>query len=399
VSQPSLLPYNRTPFEAAVEQVSAERYPLPTSLVSSLWSADDCPEHMLAYLAEQMSVDLWDDGWPEQKKRSVIRNSLQNHRLKTTPAGIKAHVAIVGAEVKKIIRPPAVGFMRSGMTEEQRMAWLDSLPQIRVYPFTIRSTAKRRRFCNGHGIKRQFYNGFARTSRGTQIYGKRATYYDRGVETVLTYNLLDDGTGERVFLQSAYPRRQWQGHGFYGRGYMHVTAAEPKVITFAAASAYQTFAIQAGLNPVNVRPQRISQQRTAPRPRGFFGRRGGFMMPSYAPRLIYDRIALNDPTRLGARHKVSAWYGRSRFGIAEFTAEVRISVPMRRAKRRAARWMGVGFLKAPDMSPLREAIQAVRVSKAFRDTVLINTTNFREVEFDGGLTFGDFDFGQIVEVD
>lgn len=433
---PALLPNNRTPWESAVEGANAARWPLPTDLVASVWSPDTCPADLLPYLAWAMSVDVWDDAWPETTKREVIRNSLKLHRLKTTLAGIKAHVALTGATVTRAIRPPAKQYMRGAMTEADRLAWLDGLPQIRIYPFATKATAASRTFFNGKGIARQFYRSrahlldavpiaadeahvlagvdlearsggeltgtaWARTSRGKRLFGRRATLYDRGTERPVTLTGIEGDAIERIVLGAATSGRAFYGAASYGRAYAAASNAGDRVYTVRGLEGGRAFAIEGALEPVDVRPQRIAQPRIAPAPRMFFGRHsaGHFMRASHAPLLIYDRIALNDPARLGARRHVRAWQGHGRFGMPPFTAELRISVPMRRNKRRSARWMGVGFLKSPDMAPLNKAIQAVRVSKAFRDTVLIDTALHERVHFGSGLRFGDFAFGQIKEVD
>lgn len=430
-----LIPRNRTPFETAVETVNAERFPLPTGLVKAVWSPDNCPADLLPYLAWQLSVDLWDDAWPEVKKREVCRNALTLHRLKTTPAGIKAHVALTGAKVRRIIRPPAKGFLRGVMDEEARLAWLDTLPQVRIYPFATKETAKTRMFANGRGVRKQFHNArparlsiigigadgeplggqepaavtsdaplrvrsFLRASRGKSIYGRRATFYDRGVETEVTLSGDDSNIVERVMLRREARRRQWHGIAFAGQGYLTASNAEPNVVSIRAAADGQTFAVTRGMEPVDVRPKRIAQKRAAPDARSFSGRHraGRFLLSSHAPMLIYDRVALNDPDRLGARRKVRTWHGRGRFGIAPYTAEIKIEVPMKRNRRTSGRWHGVGFRKAADMTPLHRATEAARVSKAFRDTVLIDTAVHGPVTFGRGLRFGDFAFGDIKEV-
>lgn len=402
MTQPSLLPSNRTPWESAIEAANAARYPLPVELITSTWSADNCPVELLPYLAWAMSVDVWDKDWPEKTKREVIRKSLALHRLKTTPAGIKESVALTGATVKRIIRPPARGFMRSGMTAEQRAAWLDSLPQIRIYPFANKLMAKSRRFYNGRGVHRQFFSSktWARKSRGFKEYGRRAVFHDRGVDTPVTWNGFPGDLAEQIAISSSHSRREFFGHGHYGRGFAQATVAPHNLYTVRLIDTAQPFAIEGSAEPIDVRPQRIAQHRQAPPARMFFGRHshGHFMRASAAPLLIYDRIAINDSTRTAARRKSSAHYGHGRFGIGSFTAEVKISVPMTRNKRRAARWMGVGFLKAPDMTPLAKAIEAVRSAKAFRDTILIDTATYERATFGGGLSFGEFSFGQIVEV-
>jgi phage tail P2-like protein len=436
----TVLPRNRTPWETAVEGVSSARFPLPTHLITDVWNPDTCPVELLPYLAYGLSVDLWSDDWPETHKREACRKALRLHRLKTTPAGVKAHVAMVGSEVLRIIRPPARESLRGAMTEADRLAWLEGLPQVRIYPFYSRSIAKSRSFYNGPAGK-QFFGmrpvdvelgstdadgdftlvdedgnpiggtseaavsgddiglpkKFLRKSRGFAIYGRRATIYDRGAETEVTIGATDLGDVDRVYIRRKAPLRLFYGHGFRV-GYLRTSAAETNVITVRLAETNQHFAVDPSMTPVDVRPARIAQKRTAPAKRAFFGRHGGFLKESFGPLLIYDRIALNDPSRLGARRKVRGYHGHGRFGIDPFTAEIRIRVPMLRKRRRACRWHGAGFRKPADMAPLNRAIEAVRVSKAFRDTVLIDTHTQGRVTFGGGLRFGEFVFGQIKEV-
>ena len=435
MTQPQLLPQNRTPFETAVEETNAARYPLPVDLVKSVWQPDNCPVDLLPYLAWGLSVDIWDNDWPELKKRQVCRDALKLHRLKTTPAGIKAHLALADTTVKRVVRPPARQQLRGAVTEAARLAWLDTLPQIRIYPFNTKSTAKHRLFYTGPGVHRQFHGfrrsiaqaigviaeppngvlagnailpradgftvtGYSRSTRGPSLYGRKATYYKDGTETDITLSGDVVPPISRVFMSTVANKRAFLGHGFYGRQFPTATTAQNGVITINALDDAHTFAVAASIDPVDVKPKRIAQQRTAPAKRSFGGRfhNGTFLRSSYGPRLIYDRIALNDPTKMVARRKVLAWHGHGRFGIDPYTAEIRVSVPMQRKKRISGAWHGVGFRRASDMAPLDKAIQAVRVSKAFRDTILIDTQNYERVKFGGGLRFGDFTFGQIIEV-
>lgn len=402
MTAPTILPNNRTALEHALEGVSAARFPIPTELVASVWNPDTCPADLLPYLAWGLSVDLWDDAWHETTKREVCRKSLILHRLKTTPAGIKAHVEVAGSEVLKIIRPPAREFRRGAMTDEQRAAWLDSLPQIRIYPFSeVKNPPLARTFSTGPFARHQFHGrGFNRTSRGFFLRGRRATFYDRGLEFPVTLGTTDDAEVDRVYLRRAAPNRMFFGRSFVGHGWTRATAAQTNTITVQFAPNALPFPVLPSMEPVNVTPQRIAQGRTAPAGRGFLKRKrfGGFMKASNGPLMIYDRVALNDPTRTGKMRKVRSFHGRGRYGINPFTAELQIRVPMTRKRRVAGRWHGAGYRKAADLSPLWRAIEAVRVSKAFRDTVFINTTTQGVVNFSSGLTFGEFVFGQIKEV-
>jgi len=428
VTYPSLLPSNRSEWATALSETGAARYPLPAELVASVWSPADCPVHILPYLAWALSVDLWDDTWPETLKREACRRALELHRLKTTLAGIKAHVEFTGAEVRKVTRPPANGFMYAAMTPEQRTAWLDSLPQIRIYPFYNKAVAVGRMFFSGTAGKKFMptrttelseewgYNvlgipqpevttvsrgitGFYRPSRGADLLGRRSTYYKDGVEIEARYEARDGDSVERVFIPTVRAR-QWYGAAFAGRGYATASKGESGAITVRLDNSGNFYAVESGATVQDVRPQRINQERIAPEGTGFAGRFANkrFMRSTFAPLLVYDRISLQDASRVGGRRKTRRFYGHGRFGIAPYTAELKVHVPMRRPRRTAARWHGVGYMRGADMSPLYKAIEAVRVSKAFRDTVYIDTATYGEIQFSGGLQFGEFAFGEIKEV-
>ena len=431
----SILPPNRTPFEEAIEGASAARFPPPVHLIADVWNPETCPADLLPYLAWGLSVDLWDERWSETTKREVCRKAFTLHRLKTTPAGIKAHVELTGAKVLKVLRPPMREHRRGAMTDEQRVAWLDNLPQVRIYPFFKRAIAKRRFFYTGPGVTKQwrgvapsdmvltgltdeFGNSiwgtagaaswdsgvapinrhFNRKSRGFNLYNRRATFYDRGAEVEVTLGADADLTGDRVFLRRKAPRTAFYGRGFRN-GFLRKSAADINTITVTMSDEAQFRAVTPGMQPVNVRPQRIAQGRIAPTSRAFFGRFGGFLRTSHAPLMIYDRIALLDPSRMGARRKVRSYHGKGRYGIDPYTAELKIRVPMVRRRRRSGLWHGSGFRSAADLAQLSKAIEAVRVSKAFRDTVHINTATFGQVKFSSGLHFGEFIFGQVREVE
>jgi hypothetical protein len=393
----SLLPPNRTPLETALEATIAARLALPAHLIAAQWNPDTCPPHLLGHLAWGLSIDLWDDAWPETQKRDVCRNALKLHSLKTTLAGIKAHVALTGSEVVRAIRPPATGFLYAAMTDAQRAAWLDALPQVRLYPFIRTVIAKHRVFASGPAGRFFAGRGFLRANRGIVLTGTRATYHDRGAERPIRYET-PDPTSIRLLIERS-ARRSWHGAGAIG-GFLTRTQAAKGVVTLRLGDDAGSFAAEAGLDPVDVRPMRVLQARTAPAARSFFGprSRARFLRASHAPFLVYDRVALHAPDRMGARRRTRSFHGAGRFGIAPFTAELRVAVPLQRAVRRSGRWHGAGFRAAASLAPLDQAIEAVRVSKAFRDTVLIDTAVHAPVLFGGGLQFGDFTFGEIRKV-
>lgn len=408
-----LLPPNATPWEKVMSLAGAARRPLPAELIKAVWSPRECPVRLLPYLAWGLSVDIWDDAWPETKKRDVIAKALELHRLKTTPAGIKAHVALTGAEVLRLIRPPARGHLKAAMTEAERAAWLASLPAIQFRPFVQPAVATRRAFHAGPG-GRTFHgprtmdaaprelSRWLLPSRGLDLWGRRAFYVQDGVATPVRLEQVQDvgqAPFERVFLTSSGRTRSFHGAGFLGADHLQRSTASDQVLTVRLSDTASRFAVEPSVAlVVDVRPERIHQGRTVPPGRSFCGRRRfhgqRHLRTTIAATQIYDRIALHDPDRAPRLRRVRDYHGAGRFGIAPFTAEALIRVPMRRPPRRSGRHHGVGFRKAPDMKPLWQAVDAVRVSKAARDTVMIDTTTYRAVTLRDGLTIGSFRLGE-----
>ena len=84
----SLLPQQYEKLEHALEHAGGARLSAIQSPAASLWNAETCPEHHLPHLAAAVSVDFWDDAWPSTRKREMIKQSPELHRLKGTPAGL-----------------------------------------------------------------------------------------------------------------------------------------------------------------------------------------------------------------------------------------------------------------------------------------------------------------------
>jgi phage tail P2-like protein len=84
----SLLPVNVTPLELDLEQVISRCTDLPVH-IKDLWNPETCPFSLLPWLAWALSVDTWDERWPEHIKRQVVRDSFDIHRLKGTPYAVR----------------------------------------------------------------------------------------------------------------------------------------------------------------------------------------------------------------------------------------------------------------------------------------------------------------------
>ena len=97
----SLLPPNATVLERAVAVALAdiERVPVP---LRDLWNPRTCPVALLPILAWTVSVDRWDDAWPEATKREVIRKSFWLHKRKGTITALRRAVEPLGYLIEVI---------------------------------------------------------------------------------------------------------------------------------------------------------------------------------------------------------------------------------------------------------------------------------------------------------
>lgn len=92
----SLLPHP-TAFEADLEAHAAKKYcQLDADIIRRIHDPANCPAELLPWLAYALSVDVWNDKWPESTKRAVCANSLEMHRFKGTHGGVVDALAALG---------------------------------------------------------------------------------------------------------------------------------------------------------------------------------------------------------------------------------------------------------------------------------------------------------------
>lgn len=94
----SLLPPNASEFERALEQATAfmDNMPVP---IRQYWHPDTIPVQQAPWLAWEWSVDSWDSQWPEQTKRSVMRDSFRYHRIKGTLRSVEEAIRALGSNI------------------------------------------------------------------------------------------------------------------------------------------------------------------------------------------------------------------------------------------------------------------------------------------------------------
>lgn len=97
----SILPSNSTRIERAIEY--AMRSKIDLSVISKLMDPDQCPEHLLPWLAWALSVDFWDDNWSIEARRQVVRESVQIHRRMGTAGSVRRALVSAGFASAKIV--------------------------------------------------------------------------------------------------------------------------------------------------------------------------------------------------------------------------------------------------------------------------------------------------------
>ena len=92
----TVLPPSASVFLKTVDRSGEKIRQLPVKL-NTLWTADECPEVLLPWLAWTLSVDRWDKAWTEETRRDVIRESWMVHRHKGTISAMRRAIAPFGA--------------------------------------------------------------------------------------------------------------------------------------------------------------------------------------------------------------------------------------------------------------------------------------------------------------
>ncbi|QCI65533.1 phage tail protein I [Phreatobacter stygius] len=409
-----LLPRNATTPERALASLKGRAFDLAFP-IDTLWNPWTCPERLLPYLAWALSVDIWYEDWPLDRKRWVCAQSLALHRQKGTLEGIRRYVQLAGGELVRAVVPPAKFYVSAGLTLAERLEFMKRLPEIRIRTRSDRERAGRRLICGPlMGSIRSFLSdagnripAFPLPSRAPLLFGRRASLHDQGTVTPLQIETVATDTGQPVHGAERYliPGRGRGGY-FLGAGHRYaryftkpVQASRIVSVSFAAASldGYDRLtSATEGLSPVSIVPETVHELGRGGKSL-FSGviPTGRYLVPSRAALTIYDSIRLHDPRRSIARTGAIAFMGKARLGIAPRTAELAVAVLGRRHRWTFGRYVQ-GYLVRSDQTKLARVLDAIRTAKSARDTILVDTEVYRPPIFGGDLYFGAFRFGQPV---
>ena len=343
----------------------------------------------LPWLAWGLNVDAWLDSWPEEVKRASVRDAILYHGKKGTIAGFRAAARLAGGEVMRVVDPRSRTFLAPSLTVEEREAFLERYPELRVYRYRDTGAAGfglfpgRLAFCGG--VRHPSDTG-ARGRWGEQAYVYRdgeevplttaTEYLDTEEGLAVDYTeVRDPGRALGVFPGALAARRHLVAHGAGARIYrlriaQRFVAPVHRVTYTTVRPSLEPLGYDAA--PVAVRGQR----------RGVFA--GGsllgaeYLVRSDAEARLYSSLRLFDPSIPIESRGRSTHLGGARLRMTPYTAEIRLRLRGRRSLRAQSRFVFGAFV-AGDRQPYDDALRIMAWAKSARDHVLITTTTSRQI--------------------
>jgi hypothetical protein len=413
-----LLPPNRSPFETAADLTGARIDDLPVDLLKLVRPSEILLSH-LPWLAWSLSVDLWDATWPEDKRRALTAHALPMHARKGTAASIAEHIRIMGAKPRRFIVPPAKTFMVPSFTPEERAAYLARFPQLRVYPFVSRGTWRFAHFTTkAFGREKAYLNASMVEDVGAwSRFVRTAKLWDRGVETNLTIRSVSPEALGRVdavafdevvlapkptaavHLDAPPKARVFLIDDF---GVRRRIVRIPRDASYRFRLGRETYTTtRPNAELIDVRPEAVADIHPG-RPTALYTTRrqfvaGRYLPPSIAWQYLYARWHIHDPDRVPDERRRATHLGFTRLGMPPYHAEVQTRIIGHRAPRTAGLFVN-GHLVAGSRKPIADAREAIRVSKALRDRILIDTRTWRMPRASDRIPIGSSTLGQLIEV-
>jgi hypothetical protein len=407
---PHLLPPNATRFEVALDRCEDGTLNIPVPL-RDLWRPETCPAHLLPFLAWGLSVDLWEEDWPEGRKRRICAEALKLHRLKGTLDGVKRLLAYIDARVVEAVLPPQRIFARA--PDPQRQARFRArFAQLRIYPFRSREQADRNAIYTGSFIGRP-----AVISTARKRYGKRAIIWDNGRETPVRWSTLAPIVSAQTAVpieRIVIPARAGSADPLVGRiaagGQRSFATNRPprsRILSIGPERSWDALSRPSiapgshGLTVISAAPERVLERGTGKARSVFVGQSvGSFITPNDAALRIYDRYYLLDENRISRAEGtgLGPFVGAS-VSLAPFSAWFRIERFFRMAGRIFHVGQGVGSTARSQATRLASVARALQASAVYRDTLKFTTRTRAVIGFEDAPAFEDArGFGELVAI-
>lgn len=396
-----LLPLNATIPEKVLASLGVLVHELDDP-ISRMWNPHDCPVEALPFLAWALNVPLWDEAWPETKKRSVLAETPELNSVKGTVYAVSRYVEIMDGRAVDFMLPPSGIYLSEGDDEESRQDWLSRFAEVRLYDRPGADIAAWSFLSEACLDDRQTDDGIY-LAPYFPLPKRRAELHDRGTVTPLEImeTRTHASTGATHIIETFFARG-FDDSGFYlDQGFDADPLMPERAVLLMSLENGQVRSRTAVDFPViSNRPVRVVQKGEAVE---FFSDVCAidihYLEPSFADRMIFESWRIYDPARSGGTSPVGYCLDDPDYFNLE-AAHMLVDIDARHPMDARALFLNTGFVDdfyIPDTGSHRARLFAAAASaNPTSDKTLVSTTLHRPVRFSDGLPFGSFEFGQMI---
>jgi hypothetical protein len=393
-----LLPSNASALERLTSASAARRFDGIPTPIETIKRPFDAPTGFLPPLAWEVSLDVWEEDWPEWRKRRAIANSIHLHRIKGTLPAFIGWLDVIGAELQSYVIPPIGAYASPGTTKAERAAFAAQFPELRIYLESNYGAADADLYTNDGFSDSEFFT----VSTAGERYGQRAYLIDQGVTTplpMLPVTWAGAAAINEGLVGVVIPGED-DGGFFIADAAVDaacVTAAKitSQLLSIAADRSYVPLTPQPVVLPsdtppltlMNVTPERVAT--TGSIGPDVLHTDAGFIEDYLGAKdsslRIYDRYYLYDATRVvGLPGSDGGFFlDSTRLEIPPFYAEMRVHLGG--ASPVPTFMLDDGFVGEACMMPVQGQLDrvaaALRAAKSHRDQIWFTTQISRPVEF------------------
>jgi len=403
---PSLLPPNATPFETALSVAAHPNQVTQDGIdvIRQQWNPATIPAKFLPWLAWALDVPIWDSKWPDEKKRRVIADSFNMHRLRGTLPGFQAILKWLDSKVIHTVTPPAAFFASPSLTLEERNAFLRKYPEVRWYRFRNRGKRKSASFL-GYCFAGAMY---PHKTDAIERIGERAFLLKDGKETPIVDYTLETQYTKRTAIdtkQIALTIRTKLGTFCGGfPQFLIDTHSHQRVFTVKLERPYlegteilRKTVLNPGLEPATIRYDVVAEKGL--KKAGLFCGQPlfGTLAPSTAYLRLYRSVRLFDPSVPVTRRGATTFLGAARLGMPAFHGEAWVSIRGKCTPKTVCRFVH-GHFVSTSKARLEDARLALKWSKRKAEKLWLRTLTRRPLVAGQGRLVGKYTAGQWVNI-
>lgn len=370
----SMMPNTLSPASLAMGATTS-RFDEMETIIEKLWNPFECPTEWLPWLAETMSVDFWNEDWPERKKRNVIANQINLEKKKGTIYALREYADLAGASIDKIIRPPQRVFSGASQTPEERERWLSGLPQVRVY-LPRKSKTQKYQLRAGGPLRPSFFE--TNFPVPAEPRAREAVYLDDDQNEV-NARVEELGSYYRLHFPSTRKHAVFSS-SIMGQYFFVPSTAAKRIFTIAPEAKLPSRSpVGPSIKAVTAEPERVSENYDRNKHQVFSGDKLGtqFFVPSSAHERIYDRWSLllgNRAVKRSINRMSCQFMGVGFYSWPRHHMRIQTTIKGTSMNLRAGHKMLVPhsrFWIPTDKKPLRLLRRALGTAKSARDSINI----------------------------